>query len=252
MKFDLRKYYDICELEVSYHQFRADILLSSSTNVNRPPILMEIKVTHKCTQEKLKEGVRIIEIPVFSELHIDSIVESCSINGIRRNTADNNGKDQISLYNFDKIEKFNPLNLTDDIYNILPKTLVHVFILDRVGKFYSFKCHCYEVDKKVSDNVHYYVANIATSYKEILQGFSKRGVKVRNCFLCKFSRKTYFDERICVLYKKFNLPKKPLPEFALTCEHYVEDNYILFDDAYKNYDETYAFRSYYYICQSIL
>ena len=62
MSFDLKKWYDTCEEEVVYKNFRADLLLSSSTTRNRPPILLEIYVSHKSTQEKIGDGVRIIEI----------------------------------------------------------------------------------------------------------------------------------------------------------------------------------------------
>ena len=32
VEFDLRRYYDTCEIEATYHQYRADLLLTSSIN----------------------------------------------------------------------------------------------------------------------------------------------------------------------------------------------------------------------------
>ena len=42
VEFDLRRYYDTCEIEATYHQYRADLLLTSSTNPKTPPVLIEI------------------------------------------------------------------------------------------------------------------------------------------------------------------------------------------------------------------
>lgn len=51
VEFDLRRYYDTCEIEATYHQYRADLLLTSSSNPKTPPVLIEIMVTHKCTED---------------------------------------------------------------------------------------------------------------------------------------------------------------------------------------------------------
>lgn len=71
VEFDLRQFYDTCEIEAPYHQFRADLLLYSSMRPNLPPVLLEIMVTHKCTEDKIKDGTRIIEIPIHSEDDIE-------------------------------------------------------------------------------------------------------------------------------------------------------------------------------------
>lgn len=104
------------------------------------------------------------------------------------------------------------------------------FWLNKKGRFSSFDCHCYEVAKKLPSNVHYYITNIATPFKQILHEFSKRGVKIRNCFLCKYSKQDIRGERLCVLYKKHNLPRKPSPYCAVSCPHYREDSEILQND----------------------
>jgi len=258
VEFDLRKYYDTCDIEVPYNNFRADILLRSSVSPNRQPILIEIKVTHECTEEKLKDGVRIIEIPIYSENQIESIVESKVFSGIR-NTYSNrfgsiNGKvdiEPVVFYNFDKEEQFDPRENSvywDDVFN-RKDTLV--LCLDRNGKFRSFDCHCYEVESKIPEDVHYFLTNIATPFKEIFQGFSKRGVKIRNCFLCRFSKKDFYNERICVLYKKYGFPRKPSPHSALTCEHFQEDLSIEGDS--KNHDVIVSgYKTYYHICKDLL
>lgn len=114
--FDLRSYYDNCEIEATYHQYRADLLLTSSTIPQRPPVLVEIMVTHKCTQQKINDGVRIIEIPIQSEEQIDNIVNNCVLNAIRDQHSNNNFSNErnITLYNFNKIESFDPFDNFDE------------------------------------------------------------------------------------------------------------------------------------------
>lgn len=62
--FDLKKYYDTCELEAECNGFVADILLRNSQRPKIKPCLVEIAVTHFCEEEKIKSGLPIIEISV--------------------------------------------------------------------------------------------------------------------------------------------------------------------------------------------
>jgi len=243
--FDLRKFYDTCVIEATYHQYRADLLLTSSIFPERPPILIEIKVTHECTQDKINSGIRIIEIPIHSENQIDDIIENCKIIGVRNGNI--NSK-EIALHNFNKVESFDPTGTFDEWEDIFSRKGTIVFCLDSNGRFYSFDCHCYEVKNKVPKNVHYFITNIAIPFKEIFQGFSRRGIKVRNCFLCRFSKQNYFGERICVRYKEYELPQKPSPYTASSCPHYKEDV------AEQNIDvkDVYGHKYYYHICKEIL
>lgn len=262
VKFDLRKFYDTCELEATYNNFRADILLTSSTHPNRPPILIEIKVTHECTQEKISDGVRIIEIPISCEEQIEDIIKNRVFEGVRNGQysywerRSHKGYEPIMLYNFNKIEDYDPSESADDYDDTFHRKATLVFCLDRNGRFRNFDCHCYEVANKVPHDVHYFVTNIATPFKEIFQEFSKRGVKIRNCFLCKFSKKDYYDERICVLYKKYNLPRKPSPSMALDCSHYCEDFTPPVDANSQisevEQDPNTGYKTHYHICKDIL
>jgi len=256
VEFDLRKFYDTCEIEAPYRQYRADLLLSSSINPNRPPILIEIMVTHKCTEDKISDGVRIIEIPIHSEEHIDNIVNSGKLSAVRdRHFIFHSDKeqDQITLYNFNKVESFNPESKFDEYEDYFRRRNTIVFWLNQWGQFRSFDCHCYEVSKKLPPNVHYYITEIATPFKEILQEFSKRGVKIRNCFLCRFSKQDYYGDRLCVLYKKYNLPRKPSPYSAGTCPHYREDFEHQSPLLQPVMDDTYSCHKFHcHICKGIL
>ncbi|MDE5607903.1 MAG: hypothetical protein K2I64_03110 [Muribaculaceae bacterium] len=259
VQFDLRRYYDKCEIEASYYQYRADLLLSSSTNSNRPPVLIEIRVTHKCTEDKINSGARIIEIPIQSEEQIDHIVESGKLKAVRANQFSHLDENKITLYNFNKIESFDPIGSFDEDEEYFSRKNTIVFWLNQQGKFCSFDCHCYEVRDKLPPNVHYYITQIATPFKEIFQEFSKRGVKIRNCFLCKFSKQDYWGDWICILYKRLSLPRKPSPYSATSCSNYME-NFMTSQNAVsiahpqntEQSDSTPPCKFYYHICEDIL
>lgn len=252
VEFDLRKFYDSCEIEAPYHKYRADLLLSSSAKPKTPPVLIEIMVTHKCTQDKINDGVRIIEIPIQSEQQIDDIVKSCKLSAKRNSSYVNDG--DIILYNFNKIESVDPSEIIIEQEDYFSRKNTLVFWLNKQGHFHSTSYHCFEISKKLPPNVHYYISKNATSLKDILQGFSRRGVKIRNCFLCKFSKQDYNGNRICILYKKHNLPRKPSPCYATSCPHYKED--FVTDQSMIQYDENESKsqenKFYYHICKEIL
>ncbi|MDO5394993.1 MAG: competence protein CoiA family protein, partial [Bacteroidales bacterium] len=144
VEFDLRKFYDTCEIEATYHQYRADLLLTSSTNPKLPPVLIEIMVTHKCTEDKISDGVRIIEIPIQSEKHIDDIVSDCKLVATRSNQFNygSSNERRITLYNFNKVESFDPTESFDEYEDCFSRKNTIVFWLNNQGQFRSFDCHC--------------------------------------------------------------------------------------------------------------
>lgn len=64
--FDITKRFDKISMEKLYKGFIADILLESSVNPNEK-IFIEFAVTHKCEEEKLSSGIRIIEVELVNE-----------------------------------------------------------------------------------------------------------------------------------------------------------------------------------------
>lgn len=78
-KVDLKEYYQNCEIEKSVvgkdgKRYVADICLLSN-NPNVPPMLIEIFVSHACTEDKKNSGLWIMEVPVCSE---EDIKNYCS------------------------------------------------------------------------------------------------------------------------------------------------------------------------------
>ena len=229
------------------------MLLSSSRNPNFPPILIEILVTHKCTENKIGNGVRIIEIPIQSETQIDKIVDDCKINGVRIDDSsyEYNNKNRINLYNFNKVESINPKGIFDEFQDNFDRKNTIVFLLNQQGQFRSFDCQCYEVGLRIPQRVHYLVTETAVPFKKIFQEFSKRGVHVRNCFICKFSKQDYYGDRLCVLYKKYNLPRKPSPYYGKSCPYFREDKETG-ENALQLQEFPSTYKFYFHICKEIL
>lgn len=99
MVINLKEWYQNCELEKNItgkdgNEYRADILLSSN-KPNIPPLLIEIFVTHECTDQKKMSGLWIVEQKIHSEEEIRSLCES------RKIYVDDN----VSLYNIDLRKK---------------------------------------------------------------------------------------------------------------------------------------------------
>lgn len=74
--FNLKRFYDTCIEEQSVNGFIADLLLTKSDKQEREPVLIEIQVSHKSTDQKLQSGLRIIEIHIKTEDDIQSLLRA--------------------------------------------------------------------------------------------------------------------------------------------------------------------------------
>ena len=70
-KGNLADVFDIWEYEKTIDKYRADILLSSSKHDYK--VMVEIKVTHGSTYEKLSSGIPIIEIEINNQEDIEKL-----------------------------------------------------------------------------------------------------------------------------------------------------------------------------------
>lgn len=99
---NLKDYYDTVTEEGTVGNFRADVLLScSDKSKNSNPTLLEINVTHPCTEEKINSKYRIIEFDIQNEQ------DACNLQ-----TADiTDQKNNIHFYNFKKEIPHDPITL---------------------------------------------------------------------------------------------------------------------------------------------
>ena len=219
-KYDLKKFYDSCDIERTYDGFRADLFVYDN-KYKYSPVFIEICVNHPCSEEKINAEIRIIEVIIKSEEDIANIV----------GTTLYESKDRIRLYNF--IPK---PQIIDSCYKELTK-----FILDENNKGWFIplgEVNCWTYTERNAKSTFeltgdagcimeysIYQVGMATAYKY--------KYPVRSCFLCKYHRrnedKYMYDEGdatlpiICCLYKKLETNKYCKSIKAIKCRAFTVD-----------------------------
>ena len=231
-QFDLRQWYDVCEEESEINGFVADLLFKSSQSPNRPPLLIEIAVTHKCTQEKIQSGLRIIEINIKSEDDIEYIIQNEIIEG--KNSENYFSKeDNILFYNFSKS------------YSIEPSEEMHrykyIFGIRKDGHFIYRQLTCsesYETIFKPEYNI--IISPSPIHWPSAFYLFEKVGINNVNCGRCHFYRRNEFSfdtSAICILYKKRGTPRNPDFFFARNCSQYKPTKVDDFNEPIENIEK---------------
>ena len=214
---NLKNYLTQCKPEetiaVNNDRFRADLLWSNPKNPNND-ILIEIKVTHECTQKKKESQKRIIEFEIHSEEDVEYIV-----------TNDIQESEKVRFYGF----------TTNEIIDksIPAKHLLSKFIYYRSGKAYpSSECNCKNYRNRRPNallEVSFKDKYIAQNEPEIpcwhlfYWGLSlawEKGHNVRNCYLCKH-RNYPFEEKKLNCKLKHELTNEALT--AIKCCDYSID-----------------------------
>lgn len=212
--YDLTQYYNVIEEEKKIDSHIPDLLLKGSDN--RKPIFIEIKVTHSCTDDKIKLGYPIIEIPLKDESDLDLIKSRDLVDyqkhGLRDTyreicERDNTDKD-VAFYNF-KHDIYKPLAQHDmAMFFVKKKTLACYF------KEHAIKCN--KIEETIRKKNYAFEYRIIFYYfcgiKSYLFGLAKaceKGIEVRNCYLCKYHT-----------INKYRYP--PDHEKPLKCEYYSE------------------------------
>lgn len=98
---DITKLYDLAFLEKKVgERFIADVLLKSSTNAI-DDLLIEIAVTHHCSEEKKKSGLKIIELKVEQERDILKYMADIKISSSGNNLVNSYG---LKLMKYKRVE----------------------------------------------------------------------------------------------------------------------------------------------------
>lgn len=195
--YDIKKYYDTCTLEKGVNGFIADLLLTDSSHSNRPPILIEICVSHKSTVEKINSGLRIIEISIKSEKDITSLIKDNEISeardgsavfynfNIRRSIPSPNFQQNKFHFWIDKHNKANRYNLYQN-YCLSP---LPIFLEESIFRIDA----CFPIDFRFAFEQ---LANINPNLYRSLN------LNLERCYMCKFYR--YIangDTYLCILEK---------------------------------------------------
>lgn len=219
--FNLKKYYNDCTEEQRIGRFVADLLLSN--NKNEKPILIEICVSHKCTEEKIKSGYRIIEIHIKSEDDIDKIVTSKEIKGYSPDVNEwycYAQQNDTTFYNFEISEKPNSHQ----------EKSIAFFWIDRYNYVHSKLIRGCVNSTRLPKNILNSKFIIQSSEKLWHLGFKKlseSGLNLKYCPMCKNYRYNYgYQRHMCILYKKNINQKFPKLINATTCSEFTQIDYL--------------------------
>ena len=211
-KYGLKKIgYDKCEVEKSVlnGQFKADVLISESTGKN--PILVEIWVSHKSTDDKRNSGLRIIEIHIENESQIEELIAHPI--GYRG-----------SSYGYEYIN-FNKESPRTTNYK---RRFVNYFCIDAERRPSIGKKTCdiqkngkkSDVFKMVLHNDDWEWPYIYGYQLEIaLYHCLKRQIKTCYCPICYYSGTSNVDV-ICKRYKTKGTPHYPVIENVIDCQYF--------------------------------
>ena len=223
--FNLKQYYDTCCLEKGIDEFIADILLTSSTNKNLPPVLIEIFVTHQSTDEKINSSYRIIEIKIQSEDDIDKIVNNNTIS----ESFYHEYKSDVTFHNFRGGNGIPSYQYQAPKYHfwIDDKYFFHrpsPFIGDGEGVYTCLD----EVPDKIENSIFRIDSSKPIELDLAFKLFSKCGINKKYCNMCHFYRfNDYFYKGICILYKSKGTVRFPALSVANKCPYFKLKN---FDD----------------------
>jgi hypothetical protein len=188
--WDLTKAFTSIELETSDDNFKPDLLLKTT---NGEKIYIEIAVTHKSEDSKIKSKTRIIEFQIQDENDLALL----TWNHI---SADD---DRIHLFNF------KPPPIKRDCRHKCNK-LVYYFMVHKSGKCILNSDYQYPFDQFVSKVKPLYISIVDQDYpetfiSEVQKAFFKK-IKIKNCFLCRYHacNKYYHDTKpiFCKFYKQ--------------------------------------------------
>lgn len=215
---NLKQYYDLCNIEKPIKNFKADILLENSIEKNIKPILIEILVTHPCSEDKINSKLPIIEIPITSEEDIIKIEEETKLYGKSYNISPKEESEPMDIdYTFTKYALFESGKYKEET-------------------FYDNTC------KYINKTIYEKALLELSVYKGILGGnyflfhALSLGYNIKDCSICQnYDCVKKYDESysLCKRYKKDNTPKTPHFLYAYQCPYY-KVNGLLYEAYKKN------------------
>lgn len=224
--FDLKKWYDTCQEEITVGEFRPDLLLTCSTKPDREPIFIEVYVTHPSEDAKIYSKYKIIEtMQIESEDDIESIINNKFLED----------KNCLTI-------NFNP------VFPSLRGAPIPItrFVLFKNGaaliyKELDYEVFCNKLNEKIEPNsvcelnmkgvgieIWGENANDKTldSYESgLIYLVKKKNWLIKNCIICNFRKYSEWSrEYICVRYKSLGAQYKyPKQTMAKDCLYYQID-----------------------------
>ncbi|EKD40803.1 MAG: hypothetical protein ACD_74C00158G0002 [uncultured bacterium] len=199
--FDLTRVFEVVHVEKSDGALVPDLLLESKDGKQK--IYIEIAVTHPCSQAKIDSGAKIIEIHLQSDEDLD-ILEQTSLS-LRDGV--------VEFYNFRPLPIVK--NNLDQCGKIIPCFVVFKGGNCHVGRYMPYEIKRFKKEGLYTREVDY--ASGQTFKEEVEVAFLK-GVKVKNCFLCRYHAEGHWAPIFC----KF-LRRTTSSDFACDCQAYRPD-----------------------------
>jgi hypothetical protein len=216
---NLYDYYDTCNEEVRYNGFVADILLTHSKKANRPPLFIEICVTHSCEQIKIDSGINIIEIFVNSESDLRSILNQDIID-VSQSQIDKECPYGIKLYSFkSEIKKELNRNIGRFIFN-------PPYTIDGYITYVNCKESSYIIRNNSIVELNISEWNPCLCYYYCLRWlYEHKGIK--RCSICKYYETVDVDRPTCLLSNKYPFYEQhPKIDDAQECLGFrIKDNF---------------------------
>ena len=219
-EFDLTKYFKKISRERKEDTFIPDILLEAD---NQEKLFFEVVVTHRASDEKVKSKYRIIEFIIKSEDDI-KIIESCLLEQSETIKFINFKRMQIGDYCQGQCSQgIVPFAQTPLLYNIFVvykngKSALSKQTLEEI-ELVQFKILYIEyiVITENTDKGHLYRNKVVESYQ--------KGLKIQNCFLCRYHAFNQSWSREGTIFCKF-LKESGSSNMATDCQYFRADSQV--------------------------
>jgi len=220
--FDLTKYFKKIFMECREGAFIPDVLLEAE---NQDKIFVEIAVTHRSSQEKVKSGYRIIELTIKSEEDI-KVIESCCLSW---------HTETIKFINFKKRLQVGNHCQGQCVRGIRPHAKCELnyelFVIYKSGKSVIFKGRLGTIEL-LQYKILYseYLVITEDTYKpdlyraKVIEAYQKR-LNIRNCFLCRYHALNTSWTQEGTIFCKF-LKKVGNSNMAVDCQYFRADSEV--------------------------
>lgn len=212
---DLTKIYTNVLLETREGEFIPDILLTNDSGNEK--LFIEIAVTHFLTEKKANSSFNIVEIQIKSESDIDFIYQHL----IRQNDP------RVKRINFpEKIEIKNHCNHQNcpnkiSVF-IVFKSQRSIIIRESLNDIY------FQLQSQNDSIVYYEILEPLKSYYKSSDQYKQRvinahniGIKIKNCFLCRYHGENFFSNKPPIFCKFLKI--KCISNHASECNYYKPD-----------------------------
>lgn len=210
-KIDLTQKFVFIDEEVYWNGFKPDILLKTENN---EPLFIEFKVTHGCSDEKIRSGIRIIEIALKDERSLKSLSNLSELKECKHTR----------YYNFKVKNKIIAHDCTRGERDC--RTLVNCLIVKSFDNYtIEQESVGYLYGELLQPDIKGYTLQIANGdftyqdYVSLLDDAKGKSLQIKNCINCTYHSAPWdmtFRDKVYCNAKKVKVTCKE----AIICKHY--------------------------------